>query len=44
MIQFKAEFKYSKILVKTSSLGKIEIDCQKADPELVKDSRTCIYV
>jgi hypothetical protein len=33
MIQFKAEFKYSKILVKTSSLGKIEIDCQKADPE-----------
>jgi hypothetical protein len=33
MKQFKAEFKHSKILVKTNSLGKVEINTDKADPE-----------
>lgn len=33
MVQFKAEYQYSKILVKTQSLGKIEINAETADPE-----------
>lgn len=33
MVQFKKEFLYSKILIKTQSLGRIELNTENADPE-----------
>jgi hypothetical protein len=33
MLQFKAEYHNSKIIIKTQSLGKLEINTETADPE-----------